>query len=97
MSENAEGYKVSNYPHFPGSLGNWAGQELGIPTYTLELPNIHARQNDKFWKLFREAIHHASSSQWVLCLRRSESQIYDFRPQDMKQSAGIDARCTQAP
>lgn len=59
MSEKAEGYKVSNYPHFPGSLGNWAGQELGIPTYTLELPNSDARQNDKFWKLFREAIHHA--------------------------------------
>ncbi len=59
MSEKAEGYKVSNYPHFPGSLGNWAGRELGIPTYTLELPNTDARQSDRFWKQFREAIHHA--------------------------------------
>jgi protein MpaA len=59
MSEKAEGYKVSNYPHFPGSLGNWAGLELGIPTYTLELPNTDARQSDRFWKQFREAIHHA--------------------------------------
>ncbi len=59
MSEKAEGYKVSNYPHFPGSLGNWAGRELGIPTYTLELPDSDPRNSDRFWKLFREAIHHA--------------------------------------
>lgn len=59
MSEKASGYKISNYPYFPGSLGNWAGHELGIPTYTLELPNSNPQQNDKFWKLFREAIHHA--------------------------------------
>jgi protein MpaA len=59
MSEKASGYKVSNYPHFPGSLGNWAGQELGIPTYTLELPNSDPHKSDTYWKLFREAIHHA--------------------------------------
>lgn len=59
MSEKASGYKVSNYPHFPGSLGNWAGQELGIPTYTLELPNSDPHQSTKYWRQFREAIHHA--------------------------------------
>lgn len=59
MSEKASGYKVSNYPYFPGSLGNWAGNELGIPTYTLELPTIDSRQSDNYWKLFRGAIHHA--------------------------------------
>jgi protein MpaA len=59
MSEKAKGYKVSNYPHFPGSLGNWAGNELGIPTYTLELPNSDPHQSDRYWKQFREAIHHA--------------------------------------
>ncbi len=59
MSEKASGYKVSNYPHFPGSLGNWAGKELGIPTYTLELPNSDPHQSQRFWHLFREAIHHA--------------------------------------
>ena len=59
MSEKARGYKVSNYPHFPGSLGNYAGNELGIPTYTLELPNSDPHQSDRYWKQFREAIHHA--------------------------------------
>lgn len=59
MAEKASGYKVSNYPHFPGSLGNWAGMELGIPTYTLELPNSDPHQSMRYWRMFREAIHHA--------------------------------------
>ena len=66
MSEKASGYKVSNYPYFPGSLGNWAGNELGIPTYTLELPPIDSRQSDNYWKLFRGAIHHAIEQAVVL-------------------------------
>lgn len=59
MAEKAQGYKVQNYPYFPGSLGNWAGHELGIPTYTLELPNTNPQENERFWRLFREAIHTA--------------------------------------
>ena len=35
MSRKASGYRIKNYPFFPGSLGNWAGNERGIPTYTL--------------------------------------------------------------
>jgi protein MpaA len=54
MSEKAKGYKVSNYPYFPGSLGNWAGNERNIPTYTLELPSSDWTKNSKiledvFW------------------------------------------------
>lgn len=56
MSEKSSGYKVSNYPVFPGSLGNWAGKENKIPVYTLELPNINANETDKFWGLFKDAI-----------------------------------------
>jgi protein MpaA len=41
---------------FPGSLGNFAGQELGIPTLTLELPTADARKADAYWKKFREGI-----------------------------------------
>lgn len=74
MSEKASGYKVSNYPYFPGSLGNWAGNELGIPTYTLELPTIDSRENDKYWRLFREAIHHAIE-QTVVPIRLEPSQM----------------------
>lgn len=59
MSARSHGYKVSNYPIFPGSLGNWAGKENHIPTYTLELPNSNPAETDKFWNLFKEAVIYA--------------------------------------
>lgn len=59
MSKRSSGYKVSNYPIFPGSLGNWAGKERHIPTYTLELPNTNYRETEKFWNLFKDAITYA--------------------------------------
>ena len=59
MSNKAGKYRINNYPFFPGSLGNWAGNERGIPTYTLELPNSDWTKTKKFYSTFREAIHHA--------------------------------------
>lgn len=59
MSQKSAGYKVSNYPIFPGSLGNWAGKENHIPTYTLELPNSNPAETEKFWNLFKEAMIYA--------------------------------------
>lgn len=59
MSDAAGKYKISNYPFFPGSLGNWAGNERKIPTYTLELPNSDWHKTNQYYKLFRTAIHHA--------------------------------------
>lgn len=59
MSKKSDGYKVSNYPIFPGSLGNWSGKEKHIPTYTLELPNSNPLETDKFWLLFKDAIIYA--------------------------------------
>jgi protein MpaA len=59
MSQKSSGYKVSNYPIFPGSLGNWAGKENHIPTYTLELPNSNPHETDKFWFLFKDAVIYA--------------------------------------
>ncbi len=41
---------------FPGSLGNYAGHELGIPTLTLELPSADAKQAEKYWKQFSKGI-----------------------------------------
>lgn len=56
MSQKSMGYKISNYPVFPGSLGNWAGKENYIPTYTLELPNTVTTETDRFWTLFKDAV-----------------------------------------
>lgn len=59
MSNKASGYKISNYPVFPGSLGNWAGKEKHIPTYTLELPNSNPLETQRFWTLFKDAVLYA--------------------------------------
>lgn len=41
---------------FPGSLGNFAGQEKGIPTLTLELPSADAAKAQAYWKRFSSGI-----------------------------------------
>jgi protein MpaA len=61
MSGRARGYRIKNYPFFPGSLGNWAGNERNIPTYTLELPSSDPALSKKFWERFRSAIAQAIS------------------------------------
>lgn len=59
MSKDASGYRIEDYPFFPGSLGNWAGKERDIPTYTLELPTSNPAKSGDYWKLFKTAIHNA--------------------------------------
>jgi protein MpaA len=59
MSKDASDYNIVNYPYFPGSLGNWAGQERNIPTYTLELPTSNPAKSLSYWMLFKEAMHKA--------------------------------------
>ena len=41
---------------FPGSLGNFAGRELGIPTLTLELPTANPKKAEEYWKKFNTGI-----------------------------------------
>jgi len=41
---------------FPGSLGNYAGQERGIPTFTLELPTADFRRALLYWRRFKPGI-----------------------------------------
>lgn len=42
--------------YYPGSLGNYAGQELGIPTVTLELPSADPKKAEKYWQQFLRGI-----------------------------------------
>ncbi|MFZ4714815.1 MAG: M14 family zinc carboxypeptidase [Bacteriovoracaceae bacterium] len=62
MSQKASSYQVKKFPYYPGSLGNYAGQERKIPTYTIELPSTDPAQSKAYWELFREAISHALNS-----------------------------------
>jgi protein MpaA len=48
--------KAVSTGYFPGSLGNYAGQELGIPTITLELPTSNPKQAEHYWKTFNSGI-----------------------------------------
>jgi protein MpaA len=41
---------------FPGSLGNFSGQELGIPTITMELPTSDPAKADLYWQKFQRGI-----------------------------------------
>lgn len=49
--------KARSGGYFPGSLGNWAGQERGIPTLTLELPTADPNRADFYWKSFQTGIN----------------------------------------
>ena len=62
MSKKAKDYKIKNYPFFPGSLGNYAGNERNIPTYTLELPTSDNRKHKEYWDKFRNSIDYAMFS-----------------------------------
>jgi len=62
MSAKSSLLKIMNYPFFPGSIGNWAGNERKIPTYTLELPSSSPEKHQYFWELFKEVIQLAIES-----------------------------------
>ncbi len=48
--------KAKSTGFFPGSLGNYAGQEMGIPTITLELPTALATEAKAYWKQFKKGM-----------------------------------------
>jgi protein MpaA len=48
--------KAVSTGYFPGSLGNYAGQELGIPTITLELPTANPAKAEQYWQSFSSGI-----------------------------------------
>jgi protein MpaA len=51
--------KYVDYRFFPGSLGNYAGNERKIPTYTVELPTASAATAHRYWIMVRFALLNA--------------------------------------
>jgi hypothetical protein len=51
--------KFVDYRFFPGSLGNYAGNERKIPIYTLELPTAYAAKSHDYWTIIRSALLNA--------------------------------------
>jgi protein MpaA len=56
MSQKSRNFKMKSFGVFPGSLGNYAAKEKGIPVYTLELPSSDPNLGDKYWKHMKNAV-----------------------------------------
>lgn len=66
ISEKSQNYKVVDYTFYPGSLGNYAGNERHIPTVTLELETTEPSKVETYWTQFlpgmMQSIHYPFSS-----------------------------------
>lgn len=56
FSKKTQSYRVVDYSYFPGSLGNYAGNERNIPTVTLEFKTTSPKMVDAYWKQFLPGI-----------------------------------------
>lgn len=56
ISESSKNYRIVDYSFYPGSLGNYAGNERNIPTITLELETTHPEKMDSYWSQFRPGL-----------------------------------------
>ena len=52
IAKKSRNYRVVNYRFYPGSLGNYAGNERDIPTVTLELPTTNPAKTGEYWQKF---------------------------------------------
>lgn len=48
--------KAKSTGYFIGSLGNYAGTERGIPTFTMELPTANPKKAWDYWTIFKAGI-----------------------------------------
>jgi protein MpaA len=58
LGKKSRHFPVKDYRVFPGSLGNFAGNDLKIPTYTLELDNVRAKNARQLWNRFQNSLHY---------------------------------------
>jgi protein MpaA len=56
ISEKSRDYRVVDFRFYPGSLGNYAGNERFIPTVTLELETTNPKKIDDHWRQFLPGI-----------------------------------------
>lgn len=61
ISRESNNYRVVDYSFYPGSLGNFAGNERHIPTITLELATTDAKKIDSYWDQFLPGLLQAIS------------------------------------
>ena len=59
QAESKNFLKLVDFRFFPGSLGNYAGNERKIPTYTIELPATDTSKADFYWTILRKPLLNA--------------------------------------
>lgn len=52
ISRSSNNYRIMNYRFFPGSLGNFAGNDRRIPTITVELDSTDPGRSDGYFREF---------------------------------------------
>ena len=52
VSKKTRNYRVVDYSFYPGSLGNYAGNERNLPTITLELETTRVNMVEQYWLKF---------------------------------------------
>ena len=52
ISASTRNYRIVDYSFYPGSLGNYAGNERNIPTLTLEFETTDPTRVDQYWNQF---------------------------------------------
>ena len=74
ISERSQNYRVVDYTFYPGSLGNYAGNERQIPTVTLELKTTAANMVDTYWRQFLPGLLQSIHYPFRLNPMRAEGQ-----------------------
>ena len=58
LGRRSRNFPVKDFRVFPGSLGNYAGNDLQIPTYTLELNSVRAKDSHYLWLRFKKSLRY---------------------------------------
>ncbi len=53
VRRSIKNYRMLRFDVYPGSLGNYAGRERRIPTFTFELPSSQPQKAFAYWKKFQ--------------------------------------------
>lgn len=89
ISKKSNNYRIVDYSFFPGSLGNFAGNERHIPTITLELATTDAKKVDSYWEQFLPGLLQTISYPFKKTVEKMNNTQYfysDFNEQPKSKS-----------
>ena len=60
IARRTKNYRIIDFSVFPGSLGNYAGYEHKIPTFTIELTDSDPGNFEKHWQHIKDGLIYAT-------------------------------------